>query len=119
MRNFRELEVWKIGMELSVSIYKLGSLFPKNETYSLQSQVQRSAASIPANIAEGCSRSSNKEFIRFLEIALGSAFELETHLMIIREIQLFETDFEALISKIHELQSKLNAFRNSVKKFDQ
>lgn len=118
MRNFRELEIWKKGIELTVILYKQSDLFPKEETYGLKSQVLRAAASIPANISEGCSRSSNKEFIRFLEIAIGSAFELETHLIIIKEIDLFKADFDELFSRIHTLQSKINAFRNSVKKFD-
>ena len=76
MRNFRNLEIWTRGIELVKEIYKLTSKFPSNEKFGLISQMQRASVSIPSNIAEGCSRNSDVEFKRFLEIAIGSSFEL-------------------------------------------
>ena len=73
MRNFRELMIWQKGMEIVVRIYELTSLLSKGETYGLKNQLQRAAVSIPSNIAEGCSRNSESDFKRFLEIAIGSA----------------------------------------------
>ena len=76
MRNFRELMIWQKAMDIVFHIYELTALLPKDETYGLKTQLQRAAVSIPSNIAEGCSRNSESDFKRFLEIAIGSAFEL-------------------------------------------
>ncbi|KAA3614618.1 MAG: four helix bundle protein [Calditrichaeota bacterium] len=92
MTNFRNLKIWQRGMKLVTTVYNLASHLPKDERYALRSQITRSAVSIPSNIAEGCSRNSRKDFVRFLEIALGSAFELETQLLIIAKLQLTETE---------------------------
>ena len=73
-------------MQLVIDIYKLSNKLPKEEKYGLKSQITRAAISIPSNIAEGSSRSSDKDFKRFLEISLGSAFELETQLLIIQKL---------------------------------
>jgi len=86
MRNFRELIIWKQGIQLTANVYELCKQLPKDETYGLKSQITRAAVSIPANIAEGCSRRSEKDFRRFLEISIGSAFELETHLVIAEKL---------------------------------
>ena len=118
MRNFRELEVWSISKNLAKGIFQVTRNFPKSEIYGLTSQLTRSAISIPSNIAEGCSRSSNKEFVRFLEIALGSAFELETQLVIAQDFgYIEETQLVEFLHLIHDLQKKINAFIKSVKKF--
>ena len=85
MRNFREYDVWKKGMAFSAGMYILTSDFPDREKYGLISQIRRASVSIPSNIAEGCSRASEKDFARFIEIALGSAFETETLLIIGKE----------------------------------
>ena len=82
MRNFRKYDIWVDGMNLVDAVYALVDKFPSTEKFALSSQITRSAISIPSNIAEGASRSSEKDFARFLEIALGSAFELETQLII-------------------------------------
>lgn len=86
MKDFKKLIVWQKGIELSVSVYHLVKSLPEYERYGLSSQMTRCAMSIPANIAEGSSRDSTKEYKRYLEIALGSAFELETFLTILLRI---------------------------------
>jgi four helix bundle protein len=82
MKDFKKLNVWQKSMELVTSVYKISKEFPSEEKYGLTSHVTRSAVSIPSNVAEGSSRLSERDYFRFLEIALGSAFELETQLMI-------------------------------------
>ena len=81
-KNFRDLKVWQLGMQLAEEVYHLSHQFPKHETYGLASQIQRAAVSVPANIAEGHAIGSTKDFARFLGIAQGSLAELETHLML-------------------------------------
>jgi four helix bundle protein len=82
MHNFKKLVVWRRSMILTRQCYDLTRGFPNLERYGLSSQIQRSAVSIPSNIAEGAGRASNKEFVRFLRIAHGSACELETQLLV-------------------------------------
>lgn len=82
MRNFKQLLIWQKGFQIAVNSIKAVSTFPKEEKYGLSSRITRAAVSIPANIAEGSSRSSMKDYNRFLEISLGSTFELETQLLI-------------------------------------
>ena len=100
MKNFKELNVWKQGIEIVKMTYQLSKLFPQEEKFSITSQINRAAVSIPANIAEGSSRNSDKDYARFLQIALGSAFELQTYLIIIRE---FKWTPEEQLSKLEEL----------------
>ena len=87
IRNFRDLEVWKKGMEIVKDIYVTSSTFPKQELYGLSSQMKRSSVSIPSNIAEGLNRFHNKEYKQFLYIALGSCAELETIIEIAAELK--------------------------------
>ena len=86
MRNFKDLEIWQNSIELVKEIYKLTKDLPNAEKFGLISQMNRCSISIPSNIAEGCSKDSQKDFIRFLQISLGSAFELETQLEICIEL---------------------------------
>ena len=86
MRNFKELKIWQKGFDIAITSYKLVDTFPKSEKYSLSQQITRAAVSIPSNIAEGSSRSSEKDYSRFVEISLGSSFELETQLLIARAL---------------------------------
>jgi len=85
MKNFKQLHIWQQGLQIAKTCFKLTSDFPANERFQLGNQIRRSAYSIPSNIAEGCSRSSQKEQLRFIEIAIGSAFELETQLILASE----------------------------------
>ena len=85
-RSYRDLEVWKLSIELVKAIYQITAQFPASEKFGLIQQIRRAAVSIPSNIAEGQFRNSTKEFKQFLAIALGSAAELETQLIIAKEI---------------------------------
>jgi len=80
IKNFRDLDVWRLGMEIVVDVYKCTKGFPKEEIYGLASQMRRAALSIPSNVAEGFNRYHNKEYRQFLYIALGSGAELETQI---------------------------------------
>lgn len=109
MRNFREYVIWKDSIALVKLIYQHTKHFPKEEVYGLSSQVQRASVSIPSNIAEGASRKSEKDFARFLEIALGSAFEVETQLIIARELDFIDSDsFEAIRLDLEKIQKQIN-----------
>lgn len=86
MKDYKELEVWKKGILLVLEIYEAAKAFPKEEIYALTDQIKRAAVSIPSNIAEGASRNTKKEFIQFLYIALASASELETQMIIAEKL---------------------------------
>lgn len=90
MRDFRTLKVWEKAHCLALEIYKATGTFPKDELYGLTSQMRRSGVSIPANIAEGCGRGSNSDLARFLQIAFGSASELEYHLLLAHDLGLLD-----------------------------
>lgn len=92
MKTHKDLDVWKEAMTLVKGIYRLTADFPKEETYGLVSQIRRAAVSIPSNIAEGAARNSNKEFIQFLYISLGSLAELETQLLLSKELGFLENE---------------------------
>ncbi len=115
MRNFRNYEIWKLAIELGTSIYQLSALLPDDERFGFKSQLKRAVVSISSNIAEGCSRSSEKEFKRFIEISLGSAFEIESQLILAQKIGLLEEkQLESTYSEIQLLQKKLNALRSKL-----
>ena len=86
MHNFKELNVWREAKNFAVLIYKITKQFPKSEIYGITSQINRSAISIPSNIAEGAGRGSDKDFSRFINMSIRSSFELETQLIIANEI---------------------------------
>ncbi|RMB57998.1 four helix bundle protein [Dokdonia sinensis] len=87
MRNYRNLEIWKNGIQIVKHTYALAQKLPTTEKFGLKSQITRAVVSIPSNIAEGCSRNSDVEFKRFLEIAMGSLFEVETQVTICEELK--------------------------------
>ncbi len=116
MRDFRKFEIWKNGIEIVKQIYKLSGKLPSEEKFGLRSQITRAAISIPSNIAEGCSRNSEVEFKRFLEIALGSLFEIETQLIIISELELISVqDTETVMSLIQKEGKMINSLINKIK----
>ena len=111
MKDFKELRVWAAAHDLTLCIYALTRQFPRDEAYGLTSQVRRSAASIGANIAEGCGRRSDGEMTRFLQIARGSASETEYHLLLARDLGfLSQTDFRKTEQKLVEVQRMLTVF---------
>lgn len=117
MRNFRNLEVWTESMELAKTVYQVTKHLPGEEKYGLVAQMRRAAISIPANIAEGSSRRTSVDFARFLEIALGSSFELETYLELVRSFDKSESnDFSLLMDQLHLIQKRVNALRESILK---
>jgi four helix bundle protein len=109
--NFKKLQIWNDSMELIQDTYKITSKFPDFEKFGLRSQLNRCAVSIASNIAEGSSKSSNKHFIQFLEISLGSAFEWETQMITSCKLKyLSEKEFCNLEEKINKIQKKISNF---------
>ena len=92
MKGFRDLKVWQKSHALTLKVYAASGQFPKSELYGLTSQIRRASSSIPANIAEGCCRSGDIEFARFLQIAMGSASELEYHLLLAHDLGLLTAE---------------------------
>jgi len=111
MKDFRDLKVWEKAHRLTLDIYKATSTFPRDEQYGLASQIKRSCTSIPANIAEGCGRRSNAELAHFLQIAMGSASELEYHLLLAHDLGfLQDTEHEYLDNVTTEVKRMLSSF---------
>ncbi len=106
--NFRELIIWKTSMTLVKEVYALTKNLPETEKFGFVSQMNRCALSIPSNIAEGSGRTSEKEFLHFLRIALSSSYELETQLILTLDI--FNIDTTEITLKVTELQNKIGAF---------
>ncbi len=114
--NYKELKVWQKAMDLTVEVYKLVKLLPKEETYALSDQMRRAVVSIPSNIAEGQGRNSDKEFIQFLSIARGSLWELETQIEICLRIGYIDQSLAINIYNLMaEISKMLNALSNSLK----
>ena len=105
MKNFRELEVWEKGNELTLAVYAARASFPREERYGLTSQIRRSSVSVPANIAEGCGRGSDADLARFLQIAAGSASELD---------MLNSADHKRLTKEVTEVKRMLTSFINKL-----
>jgi four helix bundle protein len=116
MHNFKKLNIWVNAMSLVKDIYLLTSNFPKEEKFGLISQINRCSISIPSNIAEGSSRSSNKEFSHFIKIALGSLFELETQIILSSDFKMInDPDSIIILDKITTLQKMINGFLTTLK----
>jgi len=116
MHNFKKLNIWLNAMSLAKDVYHITSNFPKEEKFGLVSQINRCCISVPSNIAEGSSRSSNKEFSHYIKIALGSLFELETQIILSGEFKIVnDKDLNLLLDKISTLQKMLNGFLTTLK----
>ncbi|WP_289055850.1 four helix bundle protein [Carboxylicivirga marina] len=112
MHNFRELKVWQKARHLVKDIYLLAKDLPEEEKFGLISQMRRASVSIPSNIAEGTGRRTDKEFGRFLDIAIGSAYELETQLMLCFDLDFITDDtFNELEIKVQEIERMVSALR--------
>lgn len=115
MHNFKELKVWSNAIKLATAIYNMTRTFPAEEKFGLVSQFQRSSVSIPSNIAEGAGRNTNGEFRQFLGIAKGSLYELETLLIISKEVSFIsETNYNDLTEKIEEISKMLTGLKKSI-----
>ncbi|MCF8296013.1 MAG: four helix bundle protein [Saprospiraceae bacterium] len=117
----KDLDVWKISINLVTNIYQITKTYPKDEMYGICSQIRRSAISIPSNIAEGAARNSPKEFIRFLNISSGSLAELETQLIISKELDFINKEklsqLEMEVTRIGKMLQGL--IRSQRKKLDE
>jgi four helix bundle protein len=112
--NYKNLKIWQLGLEIANDVSDLLVEFPKHEKYSLSSQMSSSSVSIPSNVAEGSSR-TNKSFIHFLDIALGSSFELGTQLLVAKHRKYInQTQLEVLENKIEEFQKMTMSFQNKL-----
>ena len=115
MHNFKELKIWQKGRMFVKDIYVLTKKFPKEELFVLTSQMRRAAISIPSNIAEGSGRGSDKDFSRFLDIATGSAYELESQLYVGYDLEYYsEVELIDYLEKIQEIQKMIFHFKNHI-----
>lgn len=116
MQDFRTLKVWQKGHQLTLIVYRATVVFPHEELYGLTAQLRRASASIPANIAEGCGREGGADLARFLQIALGSASELEYHLLLAKELRyLPEEEYKKLSGETTQLKRMLTALIRKVR----
>ena len=114
MNNFKELTVWGKSMKFVKNIYLLTQKFPKEELFTLTQQIRRASISIPSNIAEGSGRSSEADYMRFIDIANGSAFEVETQLILSFELgYINKEEFEKINNDLIEIEKMLYSFRRS------
>ena len=115
MRNFKELKTWQKGFQIAVQGFKITETFPSQEKFGLALQINKAGVSIPSNIAEGSSRKSDKDYSRFLEISLGSSFEMETQLLIAREAKYGNQDLiNNTLDLLAEEEKMLTAFINTL-----
>lgn len=115
MSDYKDLNVWKKSIDFVEIVYKIVSSFPREEIYALSDQLKRAVVSIPSNIAEGASRNSNKEFVQFLYIALGSASEVETQLIIAKRLNYIHSAQNELI-ELTSIRKMLNSLISSIKR---
>ena len=111
LQDFRNLKVWEKSHRLTMAIYSITGTFPRQEMYGLTGQLRRAAASVPANIAEGCGRDTNAELARFLQIAMGSASELEYHLLLAHDLAYIDdknyTSVDAQVVQVKKMLAPL------------
>jgi four helix bundle protein len=115
-RDFRKLQVWQRGHALTLSVYRATEQFPTEERYGLTSQLRRSSASIPATIAEGCGRGTNRELARYMSISQGSASETDYHLLLARDLGYLESSLaEELVCEAQAIGRMLQSYRTKLK----
>ena len=109
-RDYRELKVWAKAHALTLTVYAVTAKFPREETYSLTSQIRRACSSIPTNIAEGCGRGSDPEFARFLQIAAGSASELDYQLLLAKDLDYLPAhEYDNLAGELTQIRKMLTS----------
>ena len=117
MKNFKELRIWQKGMDIAVNCFKLTEEFPKEEKFGLSIQITRAGVSIPSNITEGSSRSSEKDYARFIEISMGSSYELETQLLIAQRLSYGNQSLlSQTITDVNDEQKMLMGFGSKLNK---
>lgn len=118
IKSYKDLLIWEKGIEIVALTYKIVSSFPKDELYALSSQIKRSSISIPSNIAEGYGRQSTQNYIQFIKIARGSLCELETQLLVAKNLDFIQDEklFSELINQITEESKMINSFLNKLEK---
>lgn len=116
MHRFKELEIWKRSRLFCSEIYKITAGFPESEKFGLTNQLRRASVSLPSNMAEGSSRQSNKDFSRFLEITLGSCYEIETQLIIASDLKFIsERELEIINNELQEIIKMISKFKSTLK----
>ena len=116
MHRFKDLEIWKKSRLFCSTIYEVTSKFPQSEKFGLTNQLRRASVSIPSNIAEGSSRQSNKDFSRFLQITLGSAYEIETQLLIAFDLKFIEKEvLDVLLNELEAIIKMTSKFKSTLK----
>ncbi len=116
MHRFKDLEIWKKSRLFCSSVYEITSKFPESEKFGLTNQLRRASVSIPSNIAEGSSRNSNKDFSRFLQITLGSAYEIETQLLIASDIKFItKEELDKLMNELNSIIKMTSKFKSTLK----
>lgn len=116
MRDFRQLNVWDEAHKLTLEIYKLTKEFPKEELFGLTSQMRRASVSIASNIAEGCGRGSNKEYAQFIQIALGSAYEIDYQILLAKDLGYLTNDvYKSLNERVDKTKRQLAALLKKVR----
>jgi len=117
LRNYRDLEVWNKAHALTVYLYKASKDFPRDEIYGLTAQLRRAAASIGANLAEGCGRQTDNEMARFVRISLGSASELDYHLLLSRDLGLLNNEsYEYSAKELTRIRKMLRSFLSAIER---
>ena len=115
MRNYRDLQVWTKAHSITLDLYRISRGFPREEIYGLTAQLRRAASSIGANLAEGCGRRTSSELARFVRIAMGSASELDYHLLLCRDLGFIkDEDFRRVESALTEVRKMLTSFLSSI-----
>ena len=116
MRDFHKLGIWQRSHQLSLDVYKMSKSFPKDELFGLTSQIRRAASSIPTNIAEGCGRASNKDYAHFLQIAIGSASEVEYELLLAHDLEYINDEaFNKLTSETIAIRKMIIKYQSELK----
>ena len=115
VESFRDLDVWRLGLELAELIYRCTAQFPKSEVFGLSAQMRRAAVSVPSNIAEGRARNSSRDFLRFLSISRGSLAELKTQLELAIRLDYADAELRSAVAQTDLLGRKLNRLQTSIR----